>query len=115
MTIETDDSAKAIVSTNGNTVKVVEAVISVPSFVFAVIMVLPFFFPVTTPSASTVATSGFSELHSSSFVPAFSGNMEKSIFVGFAILTVLSFANETEIVGYNGYIPLARPHASLCL
>nr|WP_308236265.1 hypothetical protein [uncultured Prevotella sp.] len=88
---------------------------SVPSFVFAVIMVLPNFFPVTTPLASTVATSGFSELHSSSFVPAFSGNIVYSNFVGFALFTETSLANETEIVGYNGYIPLARPHASLCL
>nr|WP_298658916.1 hypothetical protein [uncultured Prevotella sp.] len=103
LAIETNGSAKVIVSTfNGNTVKVVEAVISVPSFVFAVITVLPIFFPVTMPLASTIATSGFSELHSSSLVPAFSGNIVYSNFVGFALFTDTSLANKTELVGYKG-------------
>ena len=103
LAIETDGSAKVIVSTfNGNTVKVVEAVISVPSFVFAVITVLPIFFPVTMPLASTIATSGFSELHSSSLVPAFSGIIVYSNFFGLALSTETSLTNETELVGYSG-------------
>ena len=87
---------------NGITFIEDDAIMPVPSFVIAVIATLPTFFPVTIPLASTVATSGSSELHSSSFVPAFSGIIVYSNLVDFVFITDISFTKDIELAGYNG-------------
>ena len=94
LTIETDGSANAIVSTfNGSMLTSTEALRFVPSVVDAVMRVVPTFLPVTTPSLSTVAMSGRLLVHVNFWLSDSNGSTTT------LILPVLVLTTETGVVG----------------
>ena len=92
--IETDGSAKVIVSTfNGSMLTSTKALRFVPSVVAAVMRVVPTFLPVTTPSLSTVAISVRLLVHVNFWLSDSNGSTTT------LILPVLVLTTETGVVG----------------